>query len=103
MKKKISPLVEVAPEERKIGERCSVALGSALLPPANKRRRLPQVCGHCQYFNYSGDGLARCIRPDGPVWDSGDGYEWMTTCDRFKQYRDKPNTSIARSEANEKT
>lgn len=29
MKKKTSPLVEVAPDKRKIGERCSVALGSA--------------------------------------------------------------------------
>jgi hypothetical protein len=36
MKKKKLPLVEVAPDKRKIGERCSVALGSAL-----------PVCRHC--------------------------------------------------------
>lgn len=58
-----------------------------LLPPLNLRRRIPQVCGHCMFFEYPGDGTSRCKRPCGPIWDLGDGIEWERTCNRFVQYR----------------
>lgn len=40
MKKKTFPLVDAAPEQRDAGERCSVAVGSALVRAAKKRRCL---------------------------------------------------------------
>jgi hypothetical protein len=58
-------------------------------PALNIRRRLPQVCGHCRYLSYPGDGTSVCKRPNGPAWDSGDGFEWMTVCDRFTRYNSK--------------
>lgn len=58
-------------------------------PPLNLRRHEPQVCGHCRYMSYPGDGTSRCTRPDGPVWDSGHSEEWSHTCDRFVRYDSK--------------
>lgn len=63
------------------------------LPVSNLRRRIPRVCGHCRFLTYPGDGTSKCTLPNGPQWDSGDGYEWMYVCDLFTRYdpkRDKP-------------
>jgi hypothetical protein len=43
MKKKKSPLVEVATDKRKIGERCSVAAGSGLARAMRKAAADPRL------------------------------------------------------------
>ena len=44
---------------------------------------MPRVCASCRHGDYDGDGSYVCVRPDGPVFDTGSGEHWMRVCDRY--------------------
>ena len=55
-----------------------------LKPPKRHRRVTARVCMNCREFRNRGDGTCCCVRPDGPEWDTGDGWYWHETCDRWQ-------------------
>ena len=55
-------------------------------PPKNLRQITPRCCGNCAYGRWDSNPPAGidCLRPDGPVFDFGDGMYWFTVCDGWK-------------------
>jgi len=68
-----------------------------LLPPKNVRNTTPRACGTCKDFAHKGDGESECVRPDGPRFDTGDGWFLFMVCDRWaseeKSSKDKETQS----------
>lgn len=54
-----------------------------LLPVVNLRIVMPRVCATCKHGGNEGEGSFVCHRPEGPVWDIGDGFHWLRVCDRY--------------------
>lgn len=64
-------------------------MAAPLLPVKDLRRVKVRCCGTCRYGNHDGTGSFVCNRQGGPIWDSGDGYEWEHVCDRFVRHEHK--------------
>jgi hypothetical protein len=54
-----------------------------LQPPKNLRQTMPRCCESCAHLFFY-DGYARCDRPAGPTFDSGDRKFLITVCDRWR-------------------
>lgn len=65
-----------------------------LKPPKNIKSVVPRVCGTCSFFVYENEGWSQCRRPDGPTFDTGDGYYWYTTCDKYMPSNNRINADL---------
>lgn len=60
-----------------------------LAPPRNFRAvNLPRLCVSCSFLTTDGteDGdKTYCVRPGGPVYETGTYEEWFNVCDNWKK------------------
>lgn len=58
-------------------------------PVLNFRRTEPRCCGSCRLLWWQ-NGIAQCIRPDGPSHDAYNDEAWFFVCDRWVSSEETP-------------
>lgn len=54
------------------------------IPVRNVRDVDPRCCATCAFLKFDGQGMADCLRPDGPSWDVSDQLYLYTVCDLWR-------------------
>lgn len=56
----------------------------------NVRATDPRCCGTCAFLKYDGEGLAICLRPNGPEFNVSEREYDYTVCDMWRSHLHNP-------------